>query len=231
MRRRLLATMTAAAALALGMASVGAKADTITLTDAVNSGNTTNAPLFGDLAPVPPAGSGVFAQGVVGSISDVTLSPYAFNTNGTTNTPYNVISEGSAGSGSATYNLSGSNSFLFLWGSPDSYNTVTFYSGANATGTNVGSFSGSDLTCYSSTCADTGWAEALFTDSTGTFGSVVLANSGEAAFEFGIGKFSTALGTPLPGTLALFAGGLGLLGFVGSRKRRRVARGMRLTAA
>jgi len=37
--------------------------------------------------------------------------------------------------------------------------------------------------------------------------------------------------TPLPGTLALFAGGLGLLGFTGWRKRNKVQKGMRLNLA
>ena len=42
---------------------------------------------------------------------------------------------------------------------------------------------------------------------------------------------SSALGTPLPGTLALFAGGLGLLAFSGMRKRRKNPGGLRLTLA
>lgn len=221
MKLRLYSAVIAASVLVLATLSHGANADTIDVSVLQSTGN---APVEGDATPASFSGS--FIQGEVGSISNETLSPYANNNNGTQNTPYNVLSFNNAGAGSATYNLSGSSTYEFLWGSPDTYNTVSFYSDAGGTGTLLGTFTGAALSCFGNggDCTDTGFALTLFTDTDGSFGSVVLSDEqGEAAFEFGTVA-------PLPGTLGLFLGGLALLGFVALRRRSNAAEDLRLSA-
>jgi hypothetical protein len=220
MKLRLYSTAIAASVLALATLSHRANADTIDVSVLQSTGN---APVEGDMAPVSFSGS--FIQGEVGSTANETLSPYASNSNGTQNTPYNVLSFNNAGPGSATYNLSGS-SYELLWGSPDTYNTITFYSGADGGGTELGTFNAIALSCFGNggDCTDAGFALTLFTDTDGSLGSVVLSDqTGAAAFEFGTV-------TPLPGTFALFLGGLGLLGFAVLRRRANASRGLRLSA-
>lgn len=137
------------------------------------------------------------------------LSDGGYGVGGWANLVYTSIQAG----GSATYNFAGPATDLsLLWGSPDSYNTLTFYSGLNGTGTPVYSITGSQLNIqtYGHDLVD-------FTFAGGTFEFVVL-DSGENAFEFA--DLQDALLTPLPATLPLFAGGLGLFGFLTGRKKR-----------
>jgi hypothetical protein len=204
------------ACIALGLVAFHPDADaaTISITSQTFTGN---APVLG--TPTPASHTGVFSQSVTGSVSGDRLSPYAFNNNGTTNAPYSILSEGSAGAGSATYNV-GASSFTLLWGSPDTYNIVQFWSGTNGTGSLLSttgasgnSYIGSDLACFSTTCNQTLFDLVTFTDATGTIGSVVLSDSGTAAFEYGA--------TPIPAALPLFATGIGAMGLLGWRRRRK----------
>lgn len=194
-----------------------ASAATISITSQITAGN---APVEGDAAPL--AGAVNFTQGVIGSSSGNYLSPYANNTNGTTNTPYNVINSGGSGTqGDAFYNV-GASSYSILWGSPDSYNEIAFFAGADGTGGQIGStLSGCALT---PSCTGAGFDLATFTVSSGSIGSVELIDTGQAAFEFG-----TVSATPLPATLPLFAGGLGFVGYLTGRKKRKA--GQALAAA
>jgi hypothetical protein len=135
--------------------------------------------------------------------------------------------------GSATYNVN-SNSFTLLWGSPDPYNQIAFFTGSNGTGTlldviggNTTNYNGSNLACFASTCADTLFDLVTFVASGGNIGSVVLTDAG-AAFEFGFDPSPAA--TPLPAALPLFATGLGALGLLGWRRKRK-ARASLLGAA
>jgi hypothetical protein len=180
---------------------------------------TGNAPVVG--TPTPASSGGVFSQIVTGTIPDEELSPYYFNNNGTTNDPYSVISFDSQGPGYAIYNV-GSSAFTLLWGSPDLYNVVQFFSGPDGTGSLLSttgasglSYIGSDLACFSSTCADTLFDLVTFTYAGGIIGSVELSDSnGQAAFEFGVA-------TPLPAAFPLFAGGLGVIGLIAGRRKRK----------
>jgi hypothetical protein len=114
--------------------------------------------------------------------------------------------------GSATYNFAqGATGLSLLWGSPDSYNTLTFYSGLNGTGTNLFSITGSALDPQS-----LGHDLVDFMMSGGIFDSVVLTTS-ENAFEFADLQDAPA-STPLPATLPLFAGGLAGLGLLMLRR-------------
>jgi hypothetical protein len=231
MKQRLYsATIAAASILALCAFSHRANADTVSISSETDYG-TGAVPLEGDAAPADS--SGTYATGVFGNDggSSIARSPYIDNTpfysdsSPSTSGPglyYNVISAGGGSSGSATYNLGGATTFTFLWGSPDTYNVVTFWSGANGGGTQLfttgasgNTFIGSDLGCYATTCGSTSAALVTFTASVaGSIGSVELADTGAAAFEFGTV-------TPLPAALPLFATGLGALGLLGWRRKRK----------
>lgn len=207
--------------------SQGASADTVSITGQDYTGN---APLQGATA-TPFTYSGLFSQTVTGSISDVELSPYAFNTGpgadgslAATNAPYSVLDAGGGAQSDAIYNVN-SATFTLLWGSPDSYNEIQFFSGANGTGSLIGEFNGSNLACFTTTCADTSFDLATFTAYGGLIGSVELIDTGEAAFEYAIDP------TPLPAALPLFATGLGFVGFFAHRRKKKRTSAPSLLAA
>jgi hypothetical protein len=212
--------------------SQAANAATVSITNEVFTGN---APLFD--TPTPASQSGTFSQSVIGSIpstvppanwllpggpSRVQLSPYAFNTGpgpdgsaAATNASYSGLDIGGDGGSSVTYNVN-SSSFRLLWGSPDLYNEVEFFSEANGTGSPEGAFNGTNLACGSSSCADSGFDLVTFAASSGDIGSAALTDTGPAAFEFGINPASAV---PLPASIYLFASVLGGA-FWMSRKKR-----------
>jgi hypothetical protein len=182
----------------LGMSP--ASAATISIISQTTTGTT---PVEGDAAPLPGAVN--FLQGVVGSVSGSYESPYA------NNTPFNVITvEG----GDAIYNV-GASSYSVLWGSPDSYNEIEFFAGADGMGGQIGStLTGCDLT--QNACTGAGFDLVTFMVNTGTIGSVELINTaGPAAFEFG-----TVSTTPLPATLPLFATGFAGFGLLARCRRK-----------
>jgi hypothetical protein len=223
MKQRLYsATIAAASILALCALSHSANADTVSISSETDYG-TGAVPQEGDAAPADK--SGTYATGVYGTDGGGALSPYASEpgfSDSNSALLYNVISAGGGSSGSATYNLGGATTYSLLWGSPDAYNTVTFWTGANGTGSVIdtlagpASFTGANVGCYvADTCQGQYASLVTFTASVaGSIGSVVLADTGEAAFEFGTV-------TPLPAALPLFATGLGALGLLGWRRKRK----------
>ncbi len=209
MATRLLPTTLACALLAIG-ASQGANAATVTATVIDDTGN---APTY---EAATPASSTNFVVGQTGSAANDYLSPYAGNSNGTQNTPYDLISKDSSGAGNGIFNTAsalGQTSYTFLWGSPDGYNEVELWSAPNGGGTLLGTISGNQLSCYiSGACMDTGFAVVNIMSSV-AFESIEFADTGQAAFEFGT--------APLPAALPLFAAGLGVLGMFGARRKRK----------
>jgi hypothetical protein len=99
--------------------------------------------------------------------------------------------------------------FSILWGSPDAYNTLTFVDSSGdtyaVTGNELGVPTG------------TGFDWVTFTAS-GDISSVELYDNGTAAFEYADPTF-----TPVPAALPLFAGGLGMIGLLGRRRKRKGA--------
>ena len=154
--------------------------------------------------------TGFFTQTTAGSIANVQRSPFA-----SSSTNYSAISNNAVyTAGSATYNYAaGLTSFSFLWGSPDSYNSVKFYSGQGGTGSVEGTFTGSSL---ADPTKGLGYDSVTFSAAGGTIGSVVLSDSGQPAFEYG-----NVTPTPLPAALPLFASALGIGGvFLRLRKKK-----------
>ena len=189
---------------------------------------TGNAPSTPVVTPV--ASNGNFELNVTGSVPAVRLSPYAFNTGpgpggsaAATDAPYSVLGAGSGSPvGSATYNINAPTTDL-LWGSPDPYNEVTFFSGPDGMGTDLGSFNGTNLACFSTSCNQAAFDLVTFAASSGDIGSVVLSNSmngmgNAAAFEFG-GPDPI----PLPPAIYLFGSVLGGAFWLARRKRSAVS--------
>ena len=131
--------------------------------------------------------------------------------------PYTSIEANS----SATYTFAAPETALsLLWGSPDSYNNIAFYSGKSGTGALEGVIYGNDLAIqtYGHDLVD-------MTLGGSTFRSVVLY-SGSPAFEFADLKAwhltaGLPLSTPLPAALPLFASGLGVMGWISRRRRQK----------
>jgi hypothetical protein len=202
MKLRLSAAVLAATVLALYTFNQSAKATTVS----IGSQDTTMLPAGVVLDPTSSTGS--FNPSVTGSIPDVYLSPFGDST-----TPYSVLSPGNmpTGPSSATFSF-GANSTItsvaFLWGSPDSYNSVEFFDTSNNL---LATYTGNSLTPPS---PGDGFDYITFVATGGAIGSMVLMDSGQAAFEY-----DSVDPTPLPTTLSLLASGLAILGFFAYRRK------------
>jgi hypothetical protein len=191
-----------------GLCAVPDHANAVSLVT-IESEDTTTLPSF-NFITTPDIVKGDFVLSTTGSVPGSRLSPFGDNT-----TPYSAISSGGKG-GAATYNLFGATTFSFLWGSPDIYNKVAFFSDANGKGTKLAVFSGEDL---SPPASRKGFDFVVFEASKGvTLGSVELFDpSGKPAFEF---SDVDPTATPLPAALPLYAAGIGLMGLLGWRRKR-----------
>lgn len=138
-------------------------------------------------------------------------------------TPYLVVPGLNQGqSGAATLNLGGSyNNLSFYWGSIDTYNSVTFFSGANGTGTNLGSITGSQAGGPANGAqldpANNRRVFFTFGSPSTTAASVTFASS-NIAFEL---DDVTTAAVPEPTIWATMIAGFGMIGF--SMRRRRPA--------
>ena len=201
-----------------------ADAATVTIGSELFYNGSNDAPIYSTVAP--DAFIPLFTPSISGSSGGVTRSPYETNAIGA-DTAYSVLSPGgqpSPGS-SATYNLYGATNFTILWGSPDTYNHITFYSGllgsgnvlSTAGGSSGTDFIGSDTGCYTTTCNRFAW-DLVFFSSSLPIGSVVLSNDGTAAFEYGLAPINT----PLPAAVWLF--GTVIAAAAGASRMRRRAK-------
>jgi hypothetical protein len=147
------------------------------------------------------------AQAVQGSLVNYYAAPYLSNGNGTlfgdaTNGP-DATTYLTTGVGSVTLALPGEESYLgLLWGSVDSYNTLTLYDGSNV----VGTITGSDVT--SNADGDQGVNGTYYVNITSTEAfDKVVASSTQYAFEFDNVAYSGSA-VPEPSSLALGAIGV-----------------------
>ena len=114
--------------------------------------------------------------------------------------------------GSALYNFSNpQNALSLLWGSPDAYNSLAFYSGVGGTGSNLFTLTGGDLSIQTF-----GHDQVQIALGNQSFLSVLLTSGGNA-FEFANLQASNVAETPLPPALLLFAS-LGLVGLLTARR-------------
>jgi hypothetical protein len=177
-----------------------------------------------DNNPAPETGvnTDLNEANTMGTIMNAQLSPWTGDptppTGSVSTAPYSCISCGTSGAaGHAYYAVpTGDTEFQLFWGSPDAYNQVVFWSGDDGTGTMLAMFTGSDLT---PPAPGTGNDFVTWAFNGVTVGSVELIDTGTAAFEYA----DPLATTPLPATLPLFAGGLGLVGLLSRRKRKAVS--------
>lgn len=137
------------------------------------------------------------------------------------NTPYLAV-PGQGTSGTATLNLGGSfTNISFYWGSIDSYNNVTFFTGTGGTGTSLGTFSGAMVPGATADGAQgtTANNRRVFFNFNGPTASSVVFNSTNIAFE--LDDIATAA-VPEPTIWATLIVGFGLVGFSLRRRRQSV---------
>ena len=149
-------------------------------------------------------------------------NPYAPNPGwspyGTADTTHSWTNIGDSDTG-AIYNFAGT-LLSMIWGSPNDdaeghQNTVTFYSGADGTGSIVGSVSAYDL--YNDFAGidntqDPGYKISFLTNE--AFGSVKF-DTGPSAFEFAV-----TTGVPEASTWTMMAAGFAGVAFLGFRRKR-----------
>ena len=213
----------------IGFAAGRASADTIKLTNLGTVSPTTDGVLLGP--GVFLTGSNNAPQSTGADVSD----PSGWDPWGSGDTTSRWLSVGGCcgGSGSfATFSFAATNVFTLLWGSPNSDNTITLYSGANGTGSSLATISfedgsgyyvGPTLTTTPYGANTTGPGDIISIDSSELFQSAILTND--------IGGFEVAdisavdpngdLASPLPSTWTmLIAGfvGFGFFAYRGSKK-------------
>jgi hypothetical protein len=159
------------------------------------------------------------AQAVQGSLSGVYAAPYLSNGNGTL---FGDSSDGpdtttylSTGTASVTLTLPGEEKYIgLLWGSVDSYNTLTLYDGS----TWVGTVTGTDVT--SNADGDQGINGTFYVNITSTESfNTVVASSTQFAFEFDNVAFSPSA-VPEPSSFILgLVGMTGVAGFMQVRRK------------
>lgn len=197
-----------------------------------------SATTINNLGPVMPNEPGtLIAPGSGGTLTSSNNAPISMGQNSSNGTdPWGVSDSNSqwlsvgaccGGAGSfATFSFATSQTvFTLLWGSPNSDNTVTLYSGTNGTGIPVATVSFVDgsgfyinsflsSTPYGPNTIDPG--DLMSIDSSAPFLSAVLTND--------IGGFEVADvsgdPTPLPPTWVLMLGGLIGLAFIARRGSR-----------
>src|SRR6516225_3483808 len=176
-----------------------------------------------DLVTVPTSGSNVMPTSSTGtvvletlSIPGVTRSPFE-NFNATPGPGYgSAYISINIGSALSSFNTP-ENSLSIFWGSPDSYNTLSFYASKDGTGTPLFSLTGSSLLIQTY-----GHDLVNFQTLDDFFNSVVLSSTWYS-FEFtNLTAYDPPTVTPLPAALPLFATGLGALGLLGWRRKKKI---------
>jgi PEP-CTERM motif len=155
------------------------------------------------------------AQAVQGSLSGVYAAPYLSNGNGALfgdpNNGPDATTYISTGTGSVTLSLPGEEKYVgLLWGSVDTYNTLSLYDGK----TLVGTVTGTDVTSSANGDQDALGTFYVNINSTASFDRVV-ATSTSNAFEFDNVAFNpSAVPEPSSFILAL----VGIIGVAGYKQ-------------
>jgi hypothetical protein len=157
------------------------------------------------------------AEAVQGSVSGVYAAPYLSGGNGTLfgdpNNGQDATTYLTTGTGSVTLSMPGEENYIgLLWGSVDTFNTLSLYDGA----TLVGTVTGTDVTSNASGDQGVNGTYYVNINSTESFNTVV-ATSSSNAFEFDNVAYNGAVPEPSSFILGL----VGIMGVVGLNQIRR----------
>jgi hypothetical protein len=209
-----------ASVVALCAFSPQANANAVTIVSQNNTDFSAGYPLPPNVPQVALVGlSGTVYNDISGSTGGIDRSP--FENAATPGSGYgswaSYLYDAVQGAGSGYVNLAGTNLYM-LWGSPDTYNTISFCTGVGGGGTcTVGAYkSGVTPVTYGH--------DYIHFSTDFTFASV-LFETGSNSLEFADVSTTpnSALLTPLPAALPLFAGGLGVMGLFARRRKRKSA--------
>ena len=211
-----------ASAVAVCAFTVQANADTVTIVSQNDADFSVSNPLPPDVPQVllvGVTGSDVVYNNITGSNPGIDRSPFEnLATPGSgygtwASNRYDAVQGGSSG----YVNVLTADTMTMLWGSPDTYNGISFCTGSDGTGSCT-------LGAYVAGVLPITYGHDLITfDTDFTFASILFTTS-QNSLEFAdlTTGLNTSLLSPLPGTLPLFAGGLGLIGLLGARKKRKI---------
>jgi hypothetical protein len=187
-------------ALLLSLAPISAHAVTTNFTSGATVTSVAGAATFINFDGIANASTGT----VSGGLSNPSTAP---------NASANWI--GAFGTVDVTVTLANPVSYFgFDWGTPDAVNTVQVFDGANP----IATITGSGLTGFHDS---NGGFFDIFAGSGEAFTSVVFSSANET---FELDNFAASRATtPLPGALPLFATGLGALGLLGWRRKKKAA--------
>jgi hypothetical protein len=224
----MLRSMAAAGVLSLGLAGMSPAARAGLVVNALVGGAPTGVNYVNfDNLPLSAAGglsNGIAvsftgdAQAVQGSVANFYAEPFLSNNNGTLfgdpNNGLDTTTYLSTGTGSVILTMPGEEKYVgLLWGSVDSYNTLSLYDGA----TLVGSITGTNVTAAANGNQGTSGTFYVNITSTESFNRVV-ATSTQNAFELDNVAYNPALVSE-PSSLIL-----ALVGLAGVVARKRIRR-------
>jgi hypothetical protein len=216
----------AAAALAFALGTAAASAASVSVIDSDPQGGSNGAGITFAVgySGFTPGGATWSSNPLVtpppGNVGGIYQSP--FNSNGLTGSQsyFSVGAESGVNGALSPVTLtlgSAVNIFRILWGSIDTYNTISFYDGDAGAGSLLGTYTGTQIATLLGLAVGPTNYEHVVLLSFGDFGGALKSikfQSSSAAFEFALAP------VPVPAALPLFGTALGAMALLRYRRKR-----------